>query len=50
MSNKALEEEQAKQIEIENAEACGLTYTGDDKVPFIGDNRAWARFDDGDFN
>jgi hypothetical protein len=34
--------------EIKFAEECGLTYTGDPKNPYIGDNRAWSRFDDGD--
>ena len=41
--------DQTKLQEIENAEACGLTYTGDDKVPYIGDARAWSKFDDGNF-
>jgi hypothetical protein len=37
--------------EIKFAEECGLTYTGNNsegEPEYIGDNRAWSRFDDGD--
>jgi len=30
-------------------EACGLAYTGDSKFPWIGDNKAWAKYDNGDY-
>jgi len=35
---------------IELAEECGLTFTGEyeeDEPQFIGDNRAWAYYNDG---
>lgn len=36
--------EQEKQF----AERCGLTYTGDDNEPYIGDNQSWSRFNEGE--
>ena len=35
--------------QIREAESCGLVYTGDEKYPFIGDNKAWAKYNDGEF-
>ena len=38
-----------KQEEIEFAESCGLTYTGDEKFPYVGNNKAWATYNDGGY-
>ena len=46
-------EKKTIQEEIEEAELCGLDYAGDyenGKPRFIGDARAWAKYNDGAFD